>query len=154
MPAGWVDQDQKNKHLKKVSLSNGKGIDTNLFQYNESIFVSIELENNHNENYTPAVRVTDVFGNVLFTSWDKDSMGKNKKGKLETLICNIPAKLLKPSRYTLTIFVHMLDKNGKIGFEEANFDITVSAENCPIDLGRLGLLFPTLEWKRAPKEPS
>jgi len=152
--ASWVDQGQKNRHLKKVSLSNGKGIDTNLFQYNESIFVSIELENNHNENYTPAVRVTDVFGNVLFTSWDKDSMGKNKKGKLETLICNIPAKLLKPSRYTLTIFVHMLDKNGKIGFEEANFDITVSAENCPIDLGRLGLLFPTLEWKRAPKEPS
>ena len=101
------------------------------------------------KSFIPAVRLTDIFGNVLFTSWDQDSISEDRKGKHLTLICTIPEKLLRPSTYTLTAFVRAND-NGIVQLEEANFDITISAENCPIDVGRLGLLFPTLDWQRAP----
>jgi len=154
--AQWSDDTNKHDHLKKVSLSSNMNSDmsteasTNLFQYSESIEVLIEFENTKRRAYRPAVRITDVFGNVLFTSWDKDSLAESdrKEVKKEVLVCSIPANLLKPAGYTLTAFAHVPDDNGNVKVEEVNFDITVSAEHCPIDLGRLGLIFPILEWQR------
>ncbi len=149
----WSDQDDQLEHLKQIRLFNASEINTNLFQYNENIDVSIELQNKKNGTITPAVRITDVFGNVLFTSWDKDFLGDYTKASRQTLVCSIPAELLKPSNYILTVFVHSTNENGERIFEEANLDITISPEHCPIDSGRLGLLFPTLKWKSANNEP-
>lgn len=147
--AQWVDEQNKHTYLKQVSLSGSGAENTSLFQYDEPIRIALELKNMTTKSFIPAVRLTDIFGNVLFTSWDQDSISEDHKGKHLTLICTIPEKLLRPSTYTLTAFVRAND-SGITQLEEANFDITVSAENCPIDVGRLGLLFPTLDWQRAP----
>lgn len=146
----WSDKEFENKHLKQVTLINALADNTNIFQYDEAITISIKLKDMTAKSYVPAVRLTDVFGNVLFTSWDQDSIQENNKGENLTLICTVPPKLLRPSSYILTIFVNAHDDHGKQRFEEVNFDIVVSSENCPIDTGRLGLLFPTLDWQRAP----
>lgn len=146
--AVWSDESNNNQHLKYINLSNASGNSTNLFQYDEPIKVTISLNDMVANTSFPALRLTDVFGNVLFTSWDKDSIEKDTQGKKLTLTCTIPEKLLRPSDYTLTIFVKANDDNGKFHIEESNFDITISAENCPINIDRLGLLFPTLHWQR------
>lgn len=145
----WIDEQNKHSHLKQVSLSGASLENTSLFQYDEAIRISLVLKNMTVKSFVPAVRLTDIFGNVLFTSWDKDSISEHHNGKQLTLICTIPEKLLRPSTYTLTVFLRA-EENGVAQLEETNFDITVSAENCPIAPGRLGLLFPTLDWQRIP----
>lgn len=143
----WVDENNKHTYLKRVGIESEDSSPGNTYQYTEPVVVRLHLESMNIGQFKPAVRLTDVFGNVLFTSWDRDSLGEREKHSAETLLCTIPPLLLKPGNYIVTAFVHIFDKDGKISVEEVNLDVLISPEHCPIPSGRLGLLSPTLQWQ-------
>lgn len=145
--ATWIDENNKHTYLKRVSIESTDASPGNTYQYSESVVVRLNLRSMRIGKFKPAVRLTDVFGNVLFTSWDKDSLGERTKNDTETLRCTIPPLLLKPGNYIVTALVHIFDKDGKVSVEEVNLDLLISPEHCPIPAGRLGLLSPTLQWQ-------
>lgn len=148
--AKWSDEKNVNSHLKRVSLSNKKNANTNLFQYTEEIRVLIDVEKMNHMSSVTAVRVTDTFGNILLTSWNKDGVETLGvfRSHSNTFTCTLPAKLLRPSDYTLTVFIRTPSEKGILVVEEANLSITISAEQCPIRTDRLGLIAPTLQWQQ------
>lgn len=143
----WIDTKNRHTYLKRVGLEFIDGTPSNTYQYTDNIVVNLQLEAMQIGQFKPAVRLTDIFGNVLFTSWDKDFLGERQKQSKEVLKCTIPPKLLKPGDYIVTAFVHIFDEDGNTAIEEVNLDLSISSEQCPIHSGRLGLLFPTLEWQ-------
>ncbi len=145
--ATWVDENNKHTYLKRVGIESSNASPGNTYQYSESVVVRLDLKSMRIGQFKPAVRLTDVFGNVLFTSWDKDSLGERSKNDTETLRCTIPPLLLKPGNYIVTALIHIFDKDGKVSSEEVNLDLLISPEHCPIPAGRLGLLSPTLQWQ-------
>jgi len=145
--ATWTDGDDKHRHLKSVSLQSSTHTLKQLFQYTDDIAIQLELKAMSGYKVTSAIRVTDVFGNILFTSWDRDSLGNRMKSDNEILRCTVPQRLLKPGSYIVSAFLHILDKDGNNSTEEVNLDLEVSPEQCSIDSDRLGLLSPTLDWR-------
>ncbi len=145
--ATWVDENNKHTYLKRVGIESTDSSPGNTYQYSESVVVRLDLESMRTLQFSPAVRLTDVFGNILLTSWDEDYLGVRQKNETETLRCTIPPQLLKPGNYIVTALVHVSDKDGKVNAEEVNLDLLISPEHCPIPAGRLGLLSPTLQWQ-------
>lgn len=146
----WHDQDNANTHLKRVELRNIKGANTNLFQYTEEIFISIDVNEMTHLTSVTAARLTDTFGNILLTSWNRDGAESFDifSSPLQTFVCTIPAMILRPSDYILTVFTRTPDKNGIVAVEETNLSITISDEQCQIQSDRLGLIAPTLQWRQ------
>ena len=72
-----------------------------------------------------AVRVTDVMGNIICTTWERDHLQniEYKQRKDAKLSCQIPAKLLRPGNYVLTALVRKITDSGKIIYEEANLSL-------------------------------
>lgn len=146
--AHWQDDGNVHQYLKKVSIENSGGLNTDRIQYNESALVKIQIENIDQSGLTIASRFTDVFGNIVFTSWDKDSLGQlehiSKTPK--NLVCELPSMLFKPGKYTLTVFVRYLNHRSVTSIEEVNLDINVSGEHCVINDTRSGVVAPVLKW--------
>jgi lipopolysaccharide transport system ATP-binding protein len=152
--ANWIDIDQKYRYLEHISLLNDQGEYTDLFQYDQDVRVGIKLTNIDQIGLTTAVRAIDSFGNIIFTSWDSDSILENIEStpagtiiKSRNVSCTIPRKLLKPGQYTITVFVRYLTEHGKTRVEEVNLDLTISSENCIISENRSGMVAPVLNWE-------
>lgn len=143
----WQDKQNANQYLKEITIQNQAGKSSNVFQFDESIDVLMTLEKMSSKRHVAAIRVTDIFGNVLFTSWDQDTLEGKSEINERRLKCTLPKKLFRPASYTLTAFVLAPTIKGNLYVEEQNFDITISAENCDIKEGRQGLIFPVLEWQ-------
>lgn len=145
--AFWDDTDSKHKHLKQVTIGTEAKMCTNLVQYTETTQVKINLEQVNQLGIITAVRVTDVFGNILFTSWDRDSIEKRELNGSQSLVCNVPPHLLKPGSYTLTVFVKNSDSYEQALHEEVNLSFIVSSEQCDINNSRLGVISPLIKWE-------
>ena len=146
--SSWQDERGEHQHLKHFAITNSEAASTNIFQYSEKIRAEFYLENMREDRTAAAIRVTDMMGNIVCTSRERDHLtqiqyARNTSVKLN---CELPAQILKPGEYTLTALVRKVTDAGSIIFEEANLDITISNEDCPIPEGRLGLIAPILRW--------
>lgn len=148
--ATWHNAD--NRHLRQVTVGSEHDPQNNLVQFDVPIRVSIEMHDANRSKLLAAVRVTDAYGNALFTSWDEDYLKTDpiNSPNTQNLTCIIPGQLLKPGAYIVTVFARFPNEAGQYEFEEANLDLSISGEQCPIPDGRLGLLSPILEWTSSP----
>jgi len=97
-------------------------------------------------DYVLAVRVTDSLGNELFTSWDVDSeVGVRPNHGVAS--CRLPAFLLKPGDYYLTVLLQELTYPGVRVKDEKSLTFTVNPRGYHAIPGRIGLIAPNLEWK-------
>jgi lipopolysaccharide transport system ATP-binding protein len=95
------------------------------------------------------LRVIDLSGNIVFTSWDTDSrfdgpIVRDRGTYLSS--CVIPRTLLKPGRYWLSVGAHV--PNGRsLDYREnvLAFDVIPVAESLNSD--RQGIVSPVLDWK-------
>jgi len=151
--SSWVDGNQEYLYLNKISIQDKDREHRDLFEYDDDIFIQIELGNIDQISLTTAVRIIDSFGNIIFTSWDKDSISIDtneyiaSSNRSRLVQCMISGSILKPSSYTMVVFVRYLDKLGKTRAEEVNLSITISNENCVISPNRSGIIAPTCNWK-------
>ena len=150
----WQDKEHQHQHLKRFATIGEDHAHAQSFQYNQHINCQLLLDNMREDRNVAAVRVTDLAGNTLFTSWDRDHLQQcdYPNSKSATFNCQLPAKLLRPGDYVLTALVRKISDDGKTLFEEANLDISISGENCPIPEQRLGLIAPTLVWHYEQKD--
>jgi len=100
-------------------------------------------------NAAVLLRVTDLSGNIVFTSWDTDAGtngSTNRSPGTYVSSCMLPKTLLKPGRYWLSIGAHV--PNGRRFAYEENvlaFDVVPSAGGLNSD--RLGVISPVLDWE-------
>ncbi|RBP49175.1 ABC transporter ATP-binding protein [Arenicella xantha] len=147
--AHWLDKDNNCKYVKEILIKNQHGEPSEILQFDEPTTIQISLENIDQPGMTTAVRFTDDFGNILFTSWDQDSLKEvpSEKSTSKTLSCEIQANILKPGKYTATIFVRYIHSLNKTRQEEVNLEVTISPEHCVINSARAGIIAPVLKWR-------
>jgi lipopolysaccharide transport system ATP-binding protein len=98
-----------------------------------------------------AVRVTNAWGVIVFSSRNSDSGGETAKqltcGKYRG-ICTLPAGLLPPGRYFLSAAILA---PGEATFEshENVISFEVSPVGYPFNVDRLGVVSPVLRWEVA-----
>ena len=136
--------------LKQVLIKNEMGEETKHISFSDRAVVEIKyVAPSGHDSYIVAVRITDSFGNTLFTSWDNDFLKdrNTKKGKEYVLNCTIPNYLLRPGKYVVTAFIREQAHGiaGKIEEIEVIFEVT--DEGCILNKNRLGIIAPILEWK-------
>jgi lipopolysaccharide transport system ATP-binding protein len=95
-------------------------------------------------------RMTDVQGNVVWTSWDTDTTlwrGRLRDPGTYLSTCKVPAGLLRPGRYSVSV--------GSIGagylmrgqsYYEAVLSFEVSPVGYPLNQERMGIVTPLLDW--------
>jgi lipopolysaccharide transport system ATP-binding protein len=95
------------------------------------------------------VRVIDLSGLPIFTSWDVDSLqGKEEFGcGVYRAVCEVMPGVLKPGDYTVTLAAHMLHPIKVIESYESVLGFQVSMVGYPLNLGRWGAIAPVLNWQ-------
>ncbi len=131
--------------LIDVQIRNGSDEKVNTFDFGQNAFVFIEYSLTGNKaRRALAVRVSDMFGNDLFTSWDKDWFQEKPQSGL--LKCKLPASFLRPGNYKLKVMLHELTNQSPriLGHVDKLFSITDL--NFTFNPTRAGLVAPVLEW--------
>jgi lipopolysaccharide transport system ATP-binding protein len=95
------------------------------------------------------LRITDLSGNIVFTTWDTDSGLIESPSRVPGAYvssCTVPKTLLKPGRYWLSIGCHV--PNGKsLDYRENVVAFDVMPVEGGLNSDRLGVVAPVLEWK-------
>lgn len=103
------------------------------------------------EDVIITIQVMDMLGNLIFESWDTDtidwSFGAREPGDYMST-CKIPAGLLRPGQYELSI-VAFVTRSRIIEKCERVLTFDVSELGFNLNAGRRGLIAPVLEWKVA-----
>ena len=94
-------------------------------------------------------RVTDSHGHDVWTSWDTDTTewgGRVREPGVYASVCKVPGALLRPGRYHISVGSHA--GNGKMfGFHENLLAFDVSEIGFPLNLNRVGIITPLLDWE-------
>jgi lipopolysaccharide transport system ATP-binding protein len=92
-------------------------------------------------------RVIDQTGQAVFTSWDKDSTPRRDHTApgIYTVRCIVPGSLLKPGIYGVTLAAATYTCS--IDLHENILAFEISAEDYPLNIGRLGVISPILTWQ-------
>ncbi len=94
-------------------------------------------------------RLTDMQGNILWTSWDNDSpelRGYVREPGRYLSICKIPGNWLKPGRYFVSISAFIVHARLFSNHENVlAFD--VSDVGYSLNMNRIGIITPILEWE-------
>ncbi len=93
------------------------------------------------------LRLTDIAGTVVFTSWDTDSDGDlsqiREPGTYRS-VCHIPGHLLGPGRYTVSIAAH-IHRVKVLDSQEGAFSFDVSKVGYRLNDERVGVIHPVLD---------
>lgn len=128
-----------------VQIRNERDEIASSFGYANNIFVFIEYSlSGKKDRYAIAVRVSDMLGNDIFTSWDKDwFQGKPENGMVR---CKLPKRLLKPGNYELKVMLHELANNSPRMLSHVAKQFSISNLEYTFNETRSGLIAPVLEW--------
>ena len=133
--------------LKSARVMSLGGQPREAFGFDEHFKLVIAYEVIHpRRDLAILFRLTDLQGNILWTSWDTDAGGRNglvRKPGDYVSICTIPGKLLRPGRYTLSIGSHSATNLLSYHENVIGFDVAGS----PLNPGRIGILTPLLAWE-------
>jgi len=117
------------------------------FSYKDELQVRIHynLKERLNE-LVFVIRVSDENDNVLFTSWNSDSIKtQNTMHKEFILSCNLPSYFFKTGVYFITFAIHIPRK--KVFLKENNIlNFQIDDLHYQINENRQGLISPKLEW--------
>ena len=87
-------------------------------------------------------------GTIVFTSWDTDSNAhliNEREPQLCRSICKVPAHLLKPGNYSITIAAHIY-RDRVLDLQENVFTFMVSDIGYKFNKERKGVVNPVLDW--------
>jgi lipopolysaccharide transport system ATP-binding protein len=92
-------------------------------------------------------RVIDQTGQAVFTSWDDDSTPRRDHiaTGIYTVRCIVPGSLLKPGIYGVTLATATYTCS--IDLHESIMAFEISAEDYPLNIGRVGVISPVLTWQ-------
>ncbi len=143
------DNEKEWKHLARVSIKSSSGEITNTVGYDETARVEITYMAPEEKDHIVALRITDLMGNVIFTSWESDFISDKttSPGELTSSICNLSGQLLKPGEYVLTVFIWVQSHTVKLEREEIELALHITDQGATQDRGRLGIIAPRLTWE-------
>ncbi len=141
-------ENEPNIKILSASITNDTGTRTGVIRFDEDIILEA-----HYEIRVPAkswfllFRVTDSAGTIVFTSWDTDYIGEDKPTEVGRYraICRVPAKLLRPGVYSVTLLT-CVPQMKPFDYHENVFNFEVSLVGYTMNTYRLGIITPTLEW--------
>ncbi|MGE0821960.1 MAG: ABC transporter ATP-binding protein [Candidatus Binatia bacterium] len=98
-------------------------------------------------------RLTDILGNVVWTSWDTDTTDWSTRAREPgryTSTCTVPNSLIRPGTYSLSVGV----TNNRNSFDlyEQVLAFEVSQVGYPLNPERIGIVTPLLDWVVQPME--
>ena len=99
-------------------------------------------------NLSLLTRLTNSQGNVVWTSWDTDTTnwdGRVRGSGRYISVCKAPGGLLKPGHYQLSVGL-VLDRRTLADYHEHVLRFEVSQIGYLLNLNRLGIITPLLEW--------
>jgi lipopolysaccharide transport system ATP-binding protein len=96
-------------------------------------------------------RVTDVQGNIVWTSWDTDTTswrGRSREPGVYLSTCRVSAGLLRPGRYTVSVgAIGGRHETGGEPYYESVLAFDLSQIGYPLNKERMGIVTPLLDWK-------
>ena len=143
----WQANDDA-QTIREVELIDNLGNRLPSVAYNQQAFVKITYQPDRKDaDYVLALRITDDLGRDIFTSWDTDSIKRDTKIGVESLIkCHLPNKLMRPGRYFISIMNRKM-KHGYIdSIEEVGLQFEVTNIGFIINNERFGVVLPELVW--------
>jgi hypothetical protein len=100
-------------------------------------------------NLSVVCRLLDSQGNVLWTSWDTDTTdwgGRVRSPGRYVSVCSVPGSTFRPGRYLLTVGARVEGIEVQ-AYHENVLAFDVSEVGYHINLDRMGLIAPLLEWE-------
>jgi lipopolysaccharide transport system ATP-binding protein len=100
-------------------------------------------------NWALVLRIVDSSNIPVFTSWDIDSIEEKNvsAGNEYRAACFIPSRILKPGKYSVNIGAYYLYQRKMLDFIENAFCFELAPVGYTLNLGRVGVITPVLEWK-------
>lgn len=134
--------------IKTVRLLSENNEETSIANYDADYKVEIGYELIEPlRNVSVLCRLTNPQGYTIWTSWDTDSTdwnGRLRESGRYLSICNVPAKLLKPGFYYLSVGLKV-DRNTVV-FHEYVLSLEISQVGYRLNPDRHGIITPLLDW--------
>lgn len=153
--AEWVNtSDLAERHgsrIKGVRILTEGGEATSIVHFDQDFRIEIAFQvTKTTRNLGMCCRVVDGRGITVWSSWDTDATGDETREPGEyRSVCHVPGKLLRPSRYYLTVGAS--DVHGELYFHESALSMEVSDVGWRIgDRARIGVITPVLDWDVIP----
>lgn len=120
-------------------------------RFDEDFAVEVEYEvSEATPNVVIFIRLSSESGVVVLTSWDSDASpdrGRAAEPGRYVSACTIPNRLLHPGYYFVTVGV-LARMQERIEFHENILKINVNTIGYPLNVSRLGVITPILDWTR------
>ncbi len=135
--------------LRSVWVEDARGDAVDTIAHDECAHVSIRFRSPPgNGDFAIVVRVIDAQSNVIFSSWDRDSMPIREtvtKQEYEEM-CKLPSNLLVPGRYSVTVQVREFCHDHARVLEEVSLEMNITGKGYGIEKNRLGIIAPLIQW--------
>jgi lipopolysaccharide transport system ATP-binding protein len=142
------DTNEVSIHAAVVRNSSGERASAIRFDEPFRVDVSYQIKEAI-QHATVLLQVTDLSGNIVFTSWDVDgdsNVPHRRTTGTYVSSCFLPKMLLRPGRYWLSIGAHV--PNGRpLEYLENVLAFDVIPVEGGLNSDRLGIVTPILEWE-------
>ncbi len=151
--ASWVDLDSGRTdaiiQLTRITLLSNNGQASAILQCGEPFKIAISYTvRQATRDCWVYYRLGDLQGNIVWTSRDTDmpqlADGTRELGS-STAVCTVPAHVLRPGRYVLSVGLVCPAWNIRRYFENA-ITFEVSPVGYMLDMDRRGVIAPLLPW--------
>jgi lipopolysaccharide transport system ATP-binding protein len=153
----WVAPEEEKSlplGLLQVKLMGSRSDEArSVIHFDEEVRIEVSYQINEEliEPWFIRIRITNASGEVVFSSWDTDTLHQREMsiGQYRET-CTVPSKLMKPGSYTLSVGAFKLSGVQKRVEKYADhpeiitFDI--SDIGYPLNSGRDGTITPLLNW--------
>jgi lipopolysaccharide transport system ATP-binding protein len=155
----WKNQSAKSidrgLQIKLVRILSSDNELTAVIAFNRQFMVEISYEvTSPMKNVIVLCRLIDSQGNIVFTSWDTDWdtgmtewYSRIREPGFFVSTCKIPAQLIRPGRYQLSVGAALRSKFKVIDFHENVLAFDISGVGYPLNENRLGIITPLLDWE-------
>lgn len=139
------------QHVRLLSASIRTGLEVQavaVIRFDEPFYLQIYYEILKSlESWALVFRVTDASGITVFTSWDTDFVGSRKLTRVGSYqaLCNVPAKLLRPGIYSVSLGVYT-PRDKRFDMREHLFQFEISSVGYTMNTDRRGVITPILDW--------
>ena len=136
--------------LLAAEVRDDSGRQTSAVPFDQPFSVDVSyLVNQTIRDSAVLLRISDVSGNIVFTSWDTDANmnGLNERGPgTYRSSCVLPRAFLKPGRYWLSVGAHV--PNGRtLDYQENVLAFDVAPVEGGLNSDRAGVVSPILNWQ-------
>jgi len=135
--------------IDQVSILSPKNGMTTTLQYDEEFSIDISYKIGAEiEDLVIMCRISDTYGNTVFTSWDTDAKGKDlhirRPGRYKSK-CQIVGNILKPGTYLVSVAA-FVSKRKIYDSHENILSLDIAPIGYPLNPERQGVIAPILDW--------